>query len=153
MQTYYWVAARFIMGALFLWAFLDKTFGLGFATAKEGAWIAGGSPTAGFLTYAVKGPFAGIFEAMAGSVIVDVLFMLGLLGVSLALILGLVIKFASYSGTAMVLLMWLAQLPPEHHPILDEHIVYALVFVGLATLGVKSGETLGLAKWVQIWKK
>ncbi len=152
MQTYYWVTARFIMGALFLWAFLDKTFGLGFATAKEGAWILGGSPTTGFLTHAVRGPFAGMFEAMAGPV-VDFVFMLGLLGVGLALILGLALRFASYAGTAMVLLMWLAQLPPEHHPIIDEHIIYALMLVGLATLGVKSGETLGLAKWVRSWKK
>ena len=35
---------RILMGWLFLWTFLDKTFGLGFATTAEKAWIAGGSP-------------------------------------------------------------------------------------------------------------
>ena len=53
------VLLRLSMGWLFLWGFLDKTFGLNFATTPEDAWLAGGSPTYGFLSYATKGPFAG----------------------------------------------------------------------------------------------
>jgi CPA2 family monovalent cation:H+ antiporter-2 len=37
------------MGFVFLWAFLDKTFGFGYATASGKGWIDGGSPTEGFL--------------------------------------------------------------------------------------------------------
>ena len=37
--------SRILLGFVFLWAFLDKTFGLGFATAAEKAWVAGGSPS------------------------------------------------------------------------------------------------------------
>ena len=35
---------RIMFGFYFLWAFLDKTFGLGFATPAAKAWINGGSP-------------------------------------------------------------------------------------------------------------
>ena len=61
---------RISLGWVFLWPFLDKVFGLGFTTAKESAWLAGGSPTSGFLLYATTGPFASIFQAMAKSVFV-----------------------------------------------------------------------------------
>ena len=46
---------RIMFGFYFLWAFLDKTFGLGFSTPAERAWINGGSPTRGFLS-GVEGP-------------------------------------------------------------------------------------------------
>jgi hypothetical protein len=36
---------RVLLGVEFLWAFLDKTFGLGYATPAARAWIHGGSPT------------------------------------------------------------------------------------------------------------
>ncbi|MBA9050098.1 hypothetical protein BJ996_006829 [Streptomyces phaeogriseichromatogenes] len=36
---------RILTGFVFLWAFLDKTFGLGYATASGNAWIDGMSPT------------------------------------------------------------------------------------------------------------
>ncbi|WP_318272177.1 hypothetical protein [Microbispora triticiradicis] len=46
---YVWAAARVAVGWVFLWAFLDKLFGWGFATPAAKAWINGGSPTTGFL--------------------------------------------------------------------------------------------------------
>ena len=50
---------RILVGFVFLWAFLDKTLGLGFATTPEKAWLAGTSPTTGFLKMGVNpdGPF------------------------------------------------------------------------------------------------
>ena len=47
---------RLALGWVFLWAFLDKPFGLGFATPSERSWINGGSPTNGFLGNARQGP-------------------------------------------------------------------------------------------------
>src|SRR5829696_1447309 len=41
---------RVVLGFEFLWAFLDKTFGFGYATPSARAWIHGGSPTKGFLS-------------------------------------------------------------------------------------------------------
>ena len=46
------IMLRFAMGFIFLWAFFDKVFGLGFATTADKAWIRGGSPTTGFLANA-----------------------------------------------------------------------------------------------------
>ena len=48
--------ARISLGWVFLWAFLDKTFGLGYATESKDAWIDGGSPTFGFLSSAPPDP-------------------------------------------------------------------------------------------------
>lgn len=38
-------ALRLTTGFIFLWAFLDKLFGLGFSTPSERAWINGGKPS------------------------------------------------------------------------------------------------------------
>jgi len=141
-----WGLLRISLGWVFLWAFLDKLFGLGFTTTTEGAWLSGGSPTLGFLKFATKGPFAEIFQGMAGSVLVDWLFMLGLLLIGSALILGIMIKLASLGGIVMMLLMYLAALWPEHNPIVDEHIIYALVL--FLFLFIPVGDWLGFGiKW------
>lgn len=132
-----WLKLRLVMGLIFLWAFVDKLFGLGFATPAERSWLNGGSPTFGFLTNATKGPFAEFFQSLAGIAIVDWLFMLGLLFVGLTLIINRYVTFGAIAGGIMMVLMWLAVFPPENNPLLDEHIVYALV---LALLAVKNRE-------------
>jgi thiosulfate dehydrogenase [quinone] large subunit len=144
-ERYIWAALRIGMGWLLLWPFLDKLFGLGFATASKDAWIAGGSPTFGYLKFATSGPFASLFQGLAGNPAVDWLFMLGLLFVGLALLLGIGVNIAGYSGAVMMLLLWLSRLPPENNPVLDEHIVYTIVLIGLAR--VKAGQWVGLGKW------
>lgn len=128
-----WGLVRISLGWIFLWAFLDKTFGLGFATLPERAWLAGGSPTAGFLTNATKGPFAELFKAMAGNPFVDWLFMIGLLCIGAALLLGIGVRIACYAGTLMLVLMYFAGfIPPENNPVIDDHVIYALVLIGLS---------------------
>ena len=53
-----WMAVlRLATGFIFLWAFLDKLFGLGYSTKSANAWIHGGSPTNGFLSHVAVGPF------------------------------------------------------------------------------------------------
>ena len=119
---------RLAMGFIFLWAFFDKTFGLGFATTPDKAWLGGGSPTTGFLQFGVHGPFENFFHSLAGLAIVDWLFMLGLLFIGATLTLGILVKLGSIAGALLLLLMYLAVgLPPEHHPFIDDHIVYILV--------------------------
>jgi thiosulfate dehydrogenase [quinone] large subunit len=51
--------ARMLLGFTFLWAFFDKTFGLGYTTTSSNAWIHSGSPTYGFLAHVKVGPFQG----------------------------------------------------------------------------------------------
>lgn len=123
-------ATRILLGWTFLWAFLDKLFGLGFATAAESAWLSGGSPTTGFLKFATKGPFADLFSSLAGSAWVDWLFMIGLLALGVALILGIAMKMATCAGALLMALMYAAGfIPPEHNPFVDEHVIYAVVLV------------------------
>lgn len=140
--------ARIAIGWMFLWAFLDKTFGFGFATEGEGAWIEGGSPTSGFLELETQGPLAEFFQGLAGQAWVDWLFMVGLLGIGLALMLGIGVRIAAVTGATLLVLMWAATLFPDSNPFMDDHLVYALVLVGLAWSA--NGETWGFGRsWRQ----
>ena len=143
-----WFLLRIGLGLIFLWAFLDKLLGLGFATSADKAWISGGSPTAGFLSSGVYGPFAGFYHSLAGSAVVDWLFMLGLLGIGISLVLGIFMRVACYGGVVLMILIWSSLLPPKNHPFLDEHIIYLLVFIVLAFSN--AGDYFGLGK---IWGK
>lgn len=133
------------MGWIFLWTFLDKLFGLGFATEAGKSWLDGVSPTLGFLKFGTQGPFASIHQAMAGNAVVDWLYMLGLALIGLALLFGVGVRIAGYTGSIMMFLIWSAVLPPEHNPFMDDHIIYILVLLGLTF--VPAGRYLGLGQW------
>lgn len=137
-------AVRLLIGFEFLWAFADKTFGWGMATPAERAWVNGGSPTTGYLS-GVEGPASGTFNAMAGNVFLDWLFMAGLLGIGLALILGVGMRIAAAAGALLLLLMWVASWPIGVNPFVDYHLVDAIVLVVLAA--ALAGNTLGLGRW------
>jgi thiosulfate dehydrogenase (quinone) large subunit len=162
-QAFRHVAAltRLALGWVFLWAFLDKTFALGFATGVDpetgavdrfgdAAWINGGSPTEGFLLFGTEGKwFHDFYAGFAGAAWADWLFMLGLLGIGLTLILGVGMRVGAISGAVLLMLMWSAELPLENNPIVDDHVVYALVLVLLVLAG--AGHTIGLGKqWERI---
>lgn len=146
-------ALRIAFGFTFLWAFLDKTFALGFATGKDqegnvdrfgdAAWINGGSPTEGFLNFGVPAdnPFKDIFNSMAGQAWVDWLFMLGLLGIGVTLLLGVGIRIGTAAGALMYAFMYAAVLPLENNPIVDDHFtgVIVMVVLGLAAVGTTWG--------------
>ena len=99
---------RIATGFVFLWAFLDKTFGLHYSTPSAKAWIHGGSPTKGFLSSVEVGPLRSTFHSMAGDAWVNWLFMLGLLGIGVALLAGVALRVAAVAGVAVLALMWLA---------------------------------------------
>ena len=151
---------RVVLGLEFLWAFLDKTFGLGYATPAERAWINGGSPTKGFLSRVAVGPFESTFHTIAGAPWADWLFMVGLLGIGVALILGIGLRVAAVSGTVMMVLMWAAEWPlakftsagepsMSTNPIVDYHIIYALALIALAV--TFAGHIWGLGKrWARL---
>lgn len=142
-------AGRIVIGWTFLWAFLDKTFGLGFTTPAEEAWLRGGTPAQGYLDFAVYGPFTDFFQLFSNS-FGDWLFMLGLLGIGVAMVLGAGLKIAAITGTLLMLFMYLAGLPflgeaPGTNPITDSHWIEALVLIiSAATL---AGDTWGIGKW------
>lgn len=138
--------ARILLGFIFVWAFLDKLLGLGFATPAERSWLSGGSPTAGFLK-GVEGPFATFFNGLSGLAVADWLFMLGLLGIGLALVFGVAMRLAAWSGALLMMLMWAASLPLENNPLIDDHVIYAVV---LLVLGAAAGQQkFSIAGWWQ----
>ena len=143
---YIWAALRIGVGWTFLWAFLDKTFALGFATEAGKGWIDGGSPTYGYLTFATKGPFADFFAGMAGSVTVEWLFMVGLLGIGMTLMLGIGVRIGAISGAVMLALMYASSaILPEHNPFLDDHLINAVILLGIA-IGLP-GYRLGVGRY------
>ncbi|GAB3070106.1 DoxX family protein [Micromonospora schwarzwaldensis] len=146
---YVWAGLRIALGWIFLWAFLDKMFGLGHETPGKNAWINGGSPTKGFLGFGVAGPFEGVYHDIAGAAWADWLFMLGLVGIGVALLLGIGTRIAAVAGGLLLVLMWTAVLPPQNNPFLDDHLIYAGLLAGLALVG--AGNTLGLGRtWAKL---
>ncbi|NHC46505.1 hypothetical protein G9H72_14740 [Motilibacter sp. K478] len=151
---------RVATGFVFLWAFADKAFGLRYSTGAGRAWVEGGSPTEGFLSGVHVGPFAAAFRAMAGNPVVDWLFMLGLLGIGVALVAGVAMRVAAASGALMMAFMWAAEWPlarfdeageltRSSNPLVDYHVVYALVLIVLAA--TYAGTTWGLGKrWARL---
>ena len=150
-------ALRIGFGVTFLWAFFDKLLALGYATGVNpetgavdrfgpDAWVNGGSPTFGFLTFGVPAdnPFREFFNGLAGDTWVNWLFMLALLGIGLALTFGVGMRIAAVSGALLYLSMWVASMPLENNPIVDEHLLGALTLVVLAT--TLAGDTWGLGK-------
>jgi thiosulfate dehydrogenase [quinone] large subunit len=151
---------RISTGFVFLWAFLDKTFGLNYATPSAKAWINGGSPTKGFLASVEVGPLQGFFHAIAGTWWANGLFMLGLLAIGIALIAGVAMRIAAISGVVMLAMMWLAEVPfaqftsageptGSPNPFADSHYIYAIVLIVLAL--TYAGTTWGLGRtWARL---
>lgn len=137
---------RLATGFIFLWAFLDKTFGLGYSTPAERAWVNGGTPSQGFLLGdAVVGPLKPFFAAIA-SPASDVLFMIAMLGIGAAVVLGIGLRVSAVIGSFVLLAMYLAEWPigmdaGSTNPIVNYHVIYALSLVVIAV--THAGDTWG----------
>ncbi|HIW63740.1 MAG TPA: DoxX family membrane protein [Candidatus Stackebrandtia excrementipullorum] len=143
-----WAVARIGVGWIFLWAFLDKLFGLGFSTPTDQSWLSGGRPTEGFLANNAAGPLEGVYKAIAGQWWADWLFMIGLAGIGTALILGIGMRIAGVGGAILLVLMWSVALPPTTNPLIDDHLIMAVLLLGLVAVG--AGRTWGLG---DAWNK
>ena len=153
-------ALRIAFGLVFLWAFFDKLLALGFHTGVtttesgkevvdrfgDAAWINGGSPTEGFLKFGVStdNPFHGFYNSIGGTAGADWLFMIGLLGIGLALTFGFGMRIAAATGALLYFLMWTASLPLDNNPVIDDHI---LGMISVIVLGLTlAGDTWGVGK-------
>lgn len=137
---------RILIGWVFLWAFIDKTFGLGYMTPTERAWINGGTPAQGFIK-GIEGPFHDVFQVFANP-FGDVLFMVGLLGIGVAMMLGAGLRIAAVTGTLLLFFMYLAELPMAlggTNPVVDSHWIEAIVLIIAAV--TLSGDTWGIGRW------
>lgn len=151
---------RIATGFIFLWAFLDKLFGLHYSTPSARSWINGGSPTKGFLSSVDVGPLQSVFRSIAGTWWADSLFMLGLLTIGIALIAGVAMRLAVAAGVVQLALMWFAEFPfaqttskgvptGSSNPLVDYHFLYAVVLIALAV--TYAGATWGLGRrWAKL---
>ena len=147
--------SRVVIGFTFLWAFLDKLFGFGFATPSSRAWINGGTPAQGFIKN-IEGPFHDVFQIFANP-FGDWLFMAGLLGIGVAMIAGAGLRIAAVAGTLLMLFMFLAEWPTatalvdgkvvsgSTNPLVDSHWHEALLLIISAV--TLAGDTWGIGKW------
>ncbi|GAB4006030.1 DoxX family membrane protein [Glycomyces albus] len=139
---------RIALGWVFLWAFLDKTFGLGYSSPAGQGWIDGASPTSGFLA-SRDGALGDLFQAMAGKAWADWGFMVGMAGLGIALTLGIAMRPAAIGGSILMVTMWASMLPLEQNPFLDVHLFYALTMIALAA--ASAGDTWGLGRrWARL---
>ncbi len=81
------------------------------------------------------------------------LFMIGLLGIGTALLLGVAMRIAATSGAILLLMMWLASWPlattaagqptGSTNPIVDDHIIAALAIIVVGAYAAHSAGPLG----------
>ena len=80
----------------------------------------------------------------------------GLGGIGIAVTLGVALRFSAIAGSVMMLLMWLAEFPPDRfttagepsmstNPLIDYHVIYAIALVVAAV--TYAGNTWGLGRW------
>lgn len=122
---YVWAATRLGLGSMFVWAFLDKTFGFGYPTPRADAWIHGG---------------------LTGSAAADWLLAIGAGVAGICLSAGILMRIAGALGVMLLLAIWARNLPSPTTPLLGYHLIQVLVLVGLVLGG--TGDTMGLGR---IW--
>lgn len=130
------VSLRLVMGWLFFYSGITKVL--------DPEWTA-----SGYLVHAVPegNPFAGIWTVLAGMPMVDILFQFGLTLVGLGLMLGAFTRWNAFWGSVMMLLIWASSLPLKHGIVVDKHIVYIAVLVGLSAVG--AGRIAGLDAYLE----
>ncbi len=135
---------RIALGWVMLWAGIDK---LVEPLRGNPKWTA-----SGFLNFAIPegNPFADMFTGMAGPV-VDFLVPWGLFLVGFCLMFGLLTRFAAFWGFVMMTFFWLASWEGwfrlEHGWVVDDHVIYMLLFFGLGAFG--AGRILGLDRLIE----
>jgi thiosulfate dehydrogenase [quinone] large subunit len=134
---------RLALGFVFLWGGIQKII----------VEMSGKMATTGFRSgpSVAKGPFADFFNGMAGNWTVEYLVVYGELLIGVALLLGVLVRFASLSGMAMMTLFTIAMWPiadkPTDNPIVDVRTFYLVVFAMVFFLA--PGRFLGIDRWLE----
>jgi thiosulfate dehydrogenase [quinone] large subunit len=153
---------RISLGLVYLWAFVEQGFGVGY-TNTNGAtpptygwhfsynphlgWISSGfthSPTAMYIG-STHGPLAFIPKDLpSGLDTFGWMFAIG--GLGIALTFGIAMRIAGWGGFALNILLWFSTFPPSGNPVIDgTHTIYALVLLTLMFL--HAGNRWGLGRW------
>ena len=127
------ILIRLVLGWLMFYAGITKIL--------ETNWSA-----AGFLQNSTYGPFKDLFLVFVSNPIVDALVMFGLILIGLSLILGLFVRISSFFGIILMILFYLPRFPPQTG-IVDQHIVYILLFLMFIVIGI--GRFFGLDYYLE----
>lgn len=126
------VLLRFTMGWVFVYSGFDKLLT---------DWSA-----SGYLVNATKGPLAGWFQSLgensAAVNVIDPMVVWGEILIGLALVFGVLTRWAALWGAVMLFMFYISAFPPEHNPFMEYYLVYILVLGLLGALG--AGRILGL---------
>ncbi len=142
---------RVVIGIIFLWAGLEKLIGeTGWSAASFLKFGTGGTLGWPFVTGEVAegtvfNPTHDFWVGLAGSdaamTVVNLLVAWGETLIGIALILGILTRFASLMGTIMMLLFFVAAWDFAYG-IVNQHLTYAVVTAGLGVVG--AGNYYGL---------
>lgn len=156
---------RILIGFIFLWAFFDKLIGLGYSTCRDretgaisigcdASWLNGGRITEGYLGSST-GPFADTFKSLGTQPWTDWPFMIGLLAIGLALVLGIGTRVAMVAGPLMLAMMYVSHAWPgvggnTTNPFVDEHVVNAVAIIAIVILEARYVQAVGFG---EPWKR
>lgn len=144
--AYSLLGLRLVMAWVFLQAGLEKL--------AEGGWTnLGGFSAEGFLVHGVAeaNPMKGLYLFFAEFLwLVEPMVMFGQILIGLALLFGILVRFAAFCGALMMSMFWmgawqgglLAGFPVEHGYFVDSSLVYVLLLFGLGAWG--AGRIVGL---------
>jgi thiosulfate dehydrogenase [quinone] large subunit len=158
---------RIGLGFLYLWAFLEQAFGIGYTNTTTPAgqlptfgwhfsydsssgWITSGfthSPTAPFIT-SLHGPVGWVLQQFPTG-FDDFMWMFAIGGLGVALLSGIFMRIAGWGGFLLNLIIWFSAFPPEGNPIVDgEHMAFA--FSILLLMYLQAGNRWGLGRWWRV---
>lgn len=143
---------RIVAGIIMLWAGLEKTIGapegwsaagfLKFGTAGTLGWpFVTGTPAEGTVFNPFQGFWAGLAANDGAVGLINLLVIVGELGIGIALILGLATRFASLMGALMMLLFFLASWNFAYG-IVNQDLTYLVIFLAIGGMG--AGKYYGL---------
>ena len=115
--------ARLIMGG--------SMIGLGLRLFVGGGWDAWNAVGVVLPSTYPRGPIGKIFLNFWGNPFVIQLLIWSSVLIGVALVLGVAVRLASYGGIMIMLMMYLAVIPPSS-VILNQQVIYILVFITLA---------------------
>ena len=147
---------RIVIGVIFIWAGLEKIVGEGLGTWSAKGFLqfaTGGTLGWPFVTGEVAegtvfNPTHDFWVTLAGNetamTLIGYLVPLGQLGIGIALILGLLTRFGATMGALMMLFFFVAAWNFEFG-IVNQHLTYAVVTLGVGIVGPGAGELIAEA--------
>ena len=128
---------RFTMGWIFVYSGFDK--------------LLTDFSSAGYLANATKGPLGGWFQSLGANSlavsVIDPLVVWGEILIGLALVFGVLTRWAAFWGAAMMFMFYISAFPPEHNPFVEYQLVYIVALGLMGALG--AGRILGLDYFVE----